>query len=69
MVAKNPGLRALVRLMHFLLAQATPIGQSQIGTGDVTGRGSSVYLEKSYVYCPMNEHRSLQLKCISSENQ
>jgi hypothetical protein len=69
MLVKNPGLRAEVRLMHLLAAQATPLGQSQIGTGEVTGRGSSVYLEKSYVNCPMNEHRSLQLKCIKSENQ
>lgn len=69
MFAKNPGLRAEVRLMHSLAAQATSMGQSQIGTGDKTGRGSSVYLEKSYVNCRMNEHRSLQLKCINSENQ
>jgi hypothetical protein len=48
--------------MHLLAAQAPPMGQSQMGTGDVTGRGSSVYFEKSYVNCPMNEHRSLQLK-------
>ena len=55
---KNPGLRAEVRLIHLLAVQATPIGQSQIGTDDITGRGNSVYLEKSYVNCPMNEHIS-----------
>jgi hypothetical protein len=69
MLVENPGLRAEVRLMHLWAAQATPTGQSQIGTGDVTGRGSYLCLEKSYVNCPMNEHRSLQLKCINSENQ
>jgi len=55
--------------MHLLAAQATPLGQSQIGTADATGRGSSEYLEKSYMNCPMNEYRSLQLKCKNSENQ
>jgi hypothetical protein len=69
MSVKNPGLRAEVRLMHLLAAQTTLLGQSQIGTGDVTGRGSSDYVEKSYMIRPMNEHRSLQLKCINSENQ
>jgi hypothetical protein len=65
----NPGLRAEVQLMHLLAAQTTLMGQSQIGTGNTTGRGSFEYLGKSYVICPMNEHRSLQLKCINSENQ
>ena len=65
----NPGLRAEVRLMHLLAAQTTLMGQSQIDSGDITGRGSFEYFEKSYVIFPMNEHRSLQLKCINSENQ
>jgi hypothetical protein len=65
---KNPGLRAEVRLVHLLASEATLLGQLQIGSGAVNGRRSSEYLEKSYINCPMNEHRSLQLKCINSEN-